>query len=242
MKTSKTDQPSRRDLFKTAAAAGIATSLATGAAQAAPSKRVAEENAKPGTTDWQLTYTRVDPKTRWRCPWIEGYASQASAKAGDTVDLMVSSNPAAPFTIDIYRMGYYNGTGGRHMKSLGPFEGTTQPDPPVGEERLRECAWKPTTSITIPEDWMSGVYLCKLSLLEGRYQSYIVFIVRDDRKADFLFQCSDNTWQAYNRWPDNYALYDDGQSSWALKPGVRVGYDRPYGKYCQILDAPLSQG
>src|SRR6202011_3751690 len=25
-------------------------------------------------------------------------------------------------------------------------------------------------------------------------------------------------------------------------PGVRVSWDRPYGKYCQILDAPLSQG
>ena len=33
------------------------------------------------------------------------------------------------------------------------------------------------------------------------WQSYVVFIVRDDRPADILFQCSDNTWQAYNRWP-----------------------------------------
>ena len=27
-------------------------------------------------------------------------------------------------------------------------------------------------------------------------------LVRDGRPADILFQCSDNTWQAYNRWGD----------------------------------------
>jgi hypothetical protein len=70
----------------------------------------------------------------------------------------------------------------------------------------------------------------------------VIFIVCDDRKADVVFQCSDNTWQAYNRWPDNYSLYDDGNNPWFLGPGVRISYDRPYGKYCQILDAPLSQG
>ena len=35
-------------------------------------------------------------------------------------------------------------------------------------------------------------------LIEG---SHIVFVVRDDeRKADVLFQTSDTTWQAYNRY------------------------------------------
>ncbi len=42
---------------------------------------------------------------------------------------------------------------------------------------------------------------------EPYWQSYVVFIVRDDRPADILFQCSDNTWQAYNRWPNNYSVY-----------------------------------
>ncbi|MBI2423523.1 MAG: twin-arginine translocation signal domain-containing protein [Candidatus Hydrogenedentes bacterium] len=235
---------SRRNLLKGAAAGTIAAGLGAPPASAAraPLNRIREENAKPGTTDWQLTYTRVDPKTQWRSPLIEGFVSRASVSAGETMDIMVSTNPAGPFTLDIYRMGYYGGDGGRHMMQLGPFEGTVQPDPPVGAERVRECVWSTCATLTIPEDWLSGVYLGKLSLVEDRYQSYIVFIVRDARQADLLFQCSDNTWQAYNRWPDNFALYDDGQSSWALKPGIRVSYDRPYGKYCQILDAPLSQG
>jgi hypothetical protein len=235
----------RRTLVKGAAAAGLISAVGPLAmVEAAPARRgtVADENARVGTTDWQLTFTRIDPATKYRSPWIEGYVSRASVKAGDSLDLMVSTNPAAPFKVDIYRMGYYGGSGGRHVLSLGPFDGAVQDDPKVGDQRLRECQWQPCSSIKIPVDWPSGVYLGKLSLVKGRYQSYVVFIVREDRASDIVFQCSDNTWQAYNRWPDHYSLYDDGQKEWALVSGVRVSYDRPYGKYCQILDAPLSLG
>ena len=72
------------------------------------------------------------------------------------------------------------------------------------------------------------------------WQSYIVFIVRDSRRADVLFQCSDNTWQAHNRWPDDYSMYTDPRHSWA--PDVAGSFDRPYGKYAQIYDHPLSIG
>jgi hypothetical protein len=95
----------------------------------------------------------------------------------------------------------------------------------------------------VPRDWVSGVYLGKLSATKHRYQSYLIFIVRDDRPADFVFQCNDNTWQAYNAWPDNYSLYiTDRKDGKILCSGVKVCYDRPYGKYTQIYDNPLSQG
>ena len=139
-------------------------------------------------------------------------------------------------------MGYYGGTGGRFMKRLGPFAGVTQPDPPIGPKRKRECAWETCTSLVIPNDWLSGVYVGKLTAEADGSQSYVIFIVRDDRKADFLFQCSDNTWQAYNRWPSQFSLYDDGKEQWYWGGGVHVGFKRPYGKYCQILNAPLSTG
>jgi len=66
--------------------------------------------------------------------------------------------------------------------------------------------------------------------------------VRDDRKADFIFQCSDTTWQSYNRWPSQFSLYDDGKEQWYWGGAVQISFNRPYGKYCQILDAPLSTG
>ena len=138
--------------------------------------------------------------------------------------------------------GAGGGLGGRLMRSLGPFNGVTQPDPPVGPGRRRECRWDPCVEFTIPEDWLSGVYVGKLTAREGGWQSYVVFIVRDDRRADLIFQCSDTTWQAYNRWPDRFALYDNGEKEWYWGPEVQVSFRRPYGKYCQILDQPLSIG
>ena len=204
---------------------------------------IGDENKRLGTTDWQLTYTKVDPRTKFRSPLVEGYASRASVRPGEKIDFCVSTNPASRFVIDLYRLGYYQGKGGRHVLRLGPFAGKVQPTPPVGKARLRECAWTKAVSLEVPKDWVSGVYLGKLSALDHRYQSYVVFIVRDDRPADFLFQCSDNTWQAYNAWPDNYSLYtNDRADKKPLVSGVKVSYDRPYGKYVQIMDNPLTQG
>ena len=203
---------------------------------------IREENAKPGDPGWMLTNCEVVPPVRFRSSRIEGYCSRTSAAAGESLEIFVSTNPPTPFTIDLYRSGWYGGAGARRVATLGPFRGEVQPDPPVGEKRLRECRWAPATRLTIPSDWPSGVYLGKLTAEAGGYQSYVTFVVCDRCRADFLFQCSTNTWQAYNRWPDHYALYDDGKNSWYWGPDVRVSYDRPYGRYCQIHDAPLSTG
>lgn len=203
---------------------------------------IQRENAREGTRDWLLTNTRIDPAARYRCPWIEGYCSRTSVSGGEEISFHVSTNPASRFHIDLFRTGYYGGTGARQVKSLGPFKGVVQPDPPVGERRLRECAWEPCATMTIPADWPSGVYLGKLTEESAGLQSYLIFIVRDHRQADFIVQCSDTTWQAYNRWPSQFSLYDNGREQWYWGPGVDISFDRPYGKYCQIMDAPLSTG
>ncbi len=238
----------RREVLKGAIGAGVIASLGFDPAVAPPapsssrSDLIRRENERPGTTDWQLTYTRVD-RGGHRCPWVEGYATRTSIRAGQTLDVCVSTNPPTPFTLDVYRMGFYGGTGGRQVARFGPIEGTTQPDPPVGPERIRECEWSPSVRVPIGDDWVSGVYLGKLAAPAHRCESYVVFVVRDDRKCDLLFQTSDNTWNAYNRWPDTFSLYDDGhKKGMSLSAGVRTSFDRPYGKYQQIYDNPLSQG
>lgn len=203
---------------------------------------IQRENEKPGTQDWMLKNARIDPVTKYRCPWIEGYCSRTSVRAGETISFHVSTNPASPFTLEIYRMGYYGGDGGRHVMSLGSFPGKVQPDPVIGPNRIRDCQWSPCASLKIPRDWVSGVYVGKLTAEREQLQSYVIFIVRDDRRADYIFQCSDTTWQAYNRWPSQFSLYDDGKNEWYWGGGVDVSFNRPYGKYCQIFDAPLSTG
>lgn len=203
---------------------------------------VRRENARPGTRDWILTQPRIDPATRWRCPWIEGYCSASSVRAGERLAFHVATDPPSRFTLDLYRSGWYGGDGARHVLSLGPLRGRPQPLPDVGPKRLRACRWEAAAVFEVPPAWPSGVYLGVLSALDTGVQSYVVFVVRDDRRADFVFQVSDLTWQAYNRWPDQWSMYDDGEKFWAWGPDADVSFDRPYGKYCQLVDAPLSTG
>ena len=210
------------------------------------SQLIRKENERAGAADWQLTRVRVD-KDGFRSPWIEGYCSKQSVRAGESIDILVSTNPPAKFELEIFRMGCYGGQGARLMQKLGPFDGKTQPTPTAGEKNLHECRWEPTTSLTIPDDWVSGVYLGRLTTLppEGKpyWQSYVVFIVRDERPADILFQCSDNTWQAYNLWPTHYSLYTHPRG--AQGPWADVSFDRPYGREAQfsaVVNDPLTVG
>ncbi len=75
----------RRDVLKQVTATTALTltglPLSIGSLAAAPllaSNRIREENARPGTRDWMLAKTAIDPDTKYRCPSIEGYCSQAS--------------------------------------------------------------------------------------------------------------------------------------------------------------------
>jgi hypothetical protein len=212
-----------------------------------PDNLIPAENRKPGSTDWQLTRVRADGDG-FRSPWIEGYVSSQSVKAGEAIDIMVSTNPARRILIEIFRMGYYGGRGARQVMTLGPIAGKAQAVPTPGAKNLHECRWEPTVRLTIPPDWISGVYLGRLTTVvdvdsEPYWQSYVIFIVRDDRPADILFQCSDNTWQAYNRWPNRYSLYTHPRGQQG--PWADVSFDRPYGREAQhaaVVNDPLTFG
>ncbi|WP_417849496.1 N,N-dimethylformamidase beta subunit family domain-containing protein [Thalassoglobus sp.] len=215
-------------------------------AQKVPSKIVAE-NAKAGSLDWQLTRVRPD-SGGYRSPAIEGYCSKQSVAAGESIDVMISTDPPSPYKIEFFRMGYYDGRGARLMKTIDRLDGITQPIPEPGEKALHECQWETSTTLTIPEDWLSGVYLGRMttlpdSELKPYWQSYVVFVVKDDRPADVLFQVSDNTWQAYNRWPNNFSVYTHPKG--VQGPWADVSFDRPYGKEAQftgVVADPLTFG
>ena len=249
----------RRDMIKGAAAAGLVAatgahalvSAADAAQETKPSKQnlIQRENAKPGTRDWLLTKTRQLPGKinkildNGRCPWIEGYCSANSVRAGEKLRVMVSTNPVSDFKLEIFRTGYYNGDGARLVKTFDSLEGVTQPEPPVGDNYVRECKWKPSIEFEIPSDWLSGVYLGKLTAEKENIQSYVIFIVRDDRPCDFLFQCSELTWSAYNRWPADYSIYTDhkGYSETGVPSGT-VSFDRPYGLFTHPVNKLKKSG
>ena len=101
--------------------------------------------------------------------------------------------------MDVYRMGWYQGLGGRLVQHIGPLNGLQQPtcltDPTTG---LIECNWAPGYTLSVSTSWTTGIYLVQLTNERG-YQNYIIFVVRDDaRHPDILYQQSVTTYQAYN--------------------------------------------
>jgi hypothetical protein len=134
------------------------------------------------------------------------------------------------------------------MSKIGPIEGKTQATPELGEKNLNECRWESSHRLTIPDEWVSGVYLGRLTTIpesdqEPYWQSYVIFVVVDDRPCDVLFQCSDNTWQAYNTWPSKYSVYTHPKGNQG--PWADVSFDRPYGREAQfdsVVNDPLTQG
>lgn len=208
-----------------------------------PANLIVTENSKPGTTDWILQHVPRHADENYDAGWhrrteVEGYVSHMSIRAGDTLSIYVSTNPGSDYSIDIYRMGYYGGKGGRLMKTLNPqsglAKGLNQPTPVDGEYHIMQCDWKVSAKLKIPEDWVSGVYLGKLSVWrEKDADAYFVFVVRDDRKTDLLFQVSDFTWQSYNRWPQWRSMYDSPNNPWGTRSAATyaAGFDRPYALF-----------
>ncbi|MDO8543261.1 MAG: hypothetical protein Q7S40_22725 [Opitutaceae bacterium] len=245
MNSREASRVGRRQFIQGTAAAALLSGVAPARAASSRGSVIVEENKRAGAIDWQLTRVRLDKAQGVRAPAVEGYAAKQSVLAGESIDLFVSTTPAARFKIEIFRTGYYGGRGARLMTTLGPFEGEPQVVPTMGERRLVECRWNRTASLRIPADWPSGVYLGRLTTIPASddkpyWQNYIVFIVRDTRRADVLLQCSDNTWQSYNKWPENTSLYTAPAGAHARN--VAASFDRPYGKYAQIYENPQSIG
>lgn len=235
--------------------AALLLALAFAPTALAADNPIVSENQRPGTRDWLLTQVDAvlvqqnvlgeDSPHFARSRKIEGYASQTSYRAGDEATFFLSAEPATNVTIDVFRLGYYQGHGGRLLRSFDAVAARPQPTPDDGERNLRECAWAASHTFTVPADWLSGVYLAKLTRADDGFQAYIVFIVKDGRKADFNFQCSDLTWQAYNRWPAWRSLYDFQGRLWNTSGGDIVSFDRPYTFFYNLLPSaanPLTNG
>jgi hypothetical protein len=110
---------------------------------------------------------------------------------------------------------------------------------------LIECKWEPSYELKIPQDWPSGVYLGKLQV---RYAEGggLRHLHRSGRtQGGPSFQCSDITWQSYNRWPAWRSLYDYMDNKWHTDAGNDVGFDRPYGialNWLPVNYFPISNG
>jgi hypothetical protein len=190
-----------------------------GAAITAAQPTIVGENLKAGSSDWRMGGAGYQVGTDIGSE-IKGYASEASVNVGQPITLFVSVSPAQQFKIDIYRLGWYGGTGGRLMVGGTWLPGMTQDACPI-EAGLRTCDWQPTIRFTVPSSWVSGIYLAILTN-ERHFQNAVHFVVRDDASTSpLLYVQPVTTYQAYNPWPHD----GSGRSLYAT---TRVSFDRPY--------------
>lgn len=120
----------------------------------------------PPTGSWQLE-APAEPAA------VEGYASDVSMEPGETLQLHVSTTPAARYRVEVYRIGWYEGTGGALVGCLpgdcaADAAGEARPvpshDPATGELR---AGWPVTDAVEVPAEWRSGYYLAKVVLTSG---------------------------------------------------------------------------
>lgn len=202
-------------------------------------RSIADENQLPGDDGWTIERPALIGE-------IAAYCGQVSVQRGDTLDVHVSTmTDGAKYEADVYRMGWYGGTGGRNVRSIKNIDGENQGrwDPLRGVQECKtcktdpdtlliECNWKRSLQIKIADDWVSGYYLVKLHEIKTDTSTYAIFVVRDDAStAPIIAQASTNTWQAYNVWGDAsmYGSFGaDRRYIEKARRAYRVSYDRPY--------------
>ena len=151
---------------------------------------IVRENCFPGSTGYPLQQPE-----RAYTGGIEGYASKTSVNQGDSVGLKVNTGDGAPYHVEIYRAGWYGGDRARLVSVLPSRSGTAQPncgDGP-GDTGLIDCSnWSTTDTLTVTQDWPTGVYWLRLVREDNNRDNAILLVVRHDGgNADLLYQLSD---------------------------------------------------
>jgi hypothetical protein len=211
---------------------------ASASATTAVTNPIMLENQQAGTEAWQLGDRYGRPYATDTAGQIKGYASAVSVNKGGSIDFHVSVNPAQTFTIDVYRIGWYQGLGARLMQQIGPLNGVAQPACPTNASTgMTVCAWTPSYTLNTQASWTSGIYLSVLKNAQG-FHNYMVFTLRDDsRVGALLYQQPVTTAQAYNNYPDGAgkSLYEHSSSGANTMAGtpraVKVSFDRPYSSH-----------
>ncbi|MFD6176668.1 MULTISPECIES: DUF4082 domain-containing protein [unclassified Isoptericola] len=179
------------------------------------------ENSKPGTDpdEWEISGAGDSS--------IQGFATDISVDGGDRIDFKIDTDARA-YTIDVYRTGWYQGLGARHITSIPLDVALPQRQPECMNDvttELYDCGnWAVSAHWNVPTDAVSGVYVARLYRPDTGGASHITFVVRDDdSRSDIVFQTSDPTWHAYNMYGGS-DFYQGGANNRAYK----LSYNRPF--------------
>ena len=195
-----------------------------------PANAIEAENCLTGNpaSEWEITGAG-DAN-------LQGFATDISVNRGGTVSFKVTTTATA-YRIDIYRLGYYGGDGARLVATVANSSTVKTSQPacvsPMSTTGLVDCGnWSVSASWAVPSTAVSGIYIARLVGESGGIgASHMVFVVRQDGgSSDVLFQTSDTTWLAHNRYGG--ANLDGGSGPGVGLSGAgrayKVSYNRPF--------------
>src|SRR5437667_6301245 len=186
----------------------------------APANPIEAENCLPGNPPGQWYVAGAGSSN------IQGFTTDISVNVGQTVFFKVNTS-AVTYSINIYRIGYYQGNGARFVASVSPSVAFPQSQPPClwdGSTGLTDCGnWVVSASWTLPRAATLVFYFAQLVRQETREAIPMLFVVRNDAShSDILAQTSDTSWHAYNDY-GGYSFY-----SGELGRAYKVSYNRPF--------------
>jgi hypothetical protein len=189
---------------------------------------VAAENRQQGTSGWRLPGPRSEVGGLAYGP-VRGYVSSQAVLPGQVERVYVNAAGSRRVRIQIFRIGWYHGLGGRAVLASPWLRAEAQPPcTHVHATGLTQCDWRPTLSFRVPSALASGVYIAKLTTDGGA--SDCLFVVEASRPQPLLVQLPTATYEAYNAWGGD-SLYPGGKvrvGATGTTQGIAVSYDRPY--------------
>jgi PKD repeat protein len=197
-----------------------------------PNPVVNENQCKTGSASWQVNDYSAN---------LGGFTTRTSVDLGESVVLKIGRNgpvsPTRTVSIQVYRMGYYEGTGGRlvHSASNVAINNDYTCKPMDATTGLVDCGnWNTTYTIPGSAFPASGVYLAKLTASTGD-QTQVVFTVRDDKRATpskLLYVLPVADYQAYNLFGGKslYWGYEGENTVSGTDRAVKVSFNRPYAQ------------
>ncbi|MBV8887352.1 MAG: hypothetical protein JO235_25615 [Chroococcidiopsidaceae cyanobacterium CP_BM_RX_35] len=188
----------------------------------------------PSITNYLVNSAYLDDR-------VIAYTDKESVNVGETVNIQGSAKIPGNVQIEIIRVGYYGGQGGKVVVDpvTIPFtdqtsaETLTAPDGNINTQSVKRCQWNTVYSYTVPTDAIPGVYYILLTCLDGSNagaQNYAFFVVRNDAIAgDILVKINTNAYAAYNQY-GGFSFYIPGGDN--ITP--KVSKDRPTGSWSGI--------
>ena len=191
-------------------------------------------NPNTWSSSWQVDRQHYAYDTRV----LAAYVSRPSVHRGGALSVYIRAPAYSGVRIDVYRLGFYGGAGGRLLARVAEFSPRPQPscvwqNAGAIDAYLTCSTWHLSYTLAVPATWVSGIYVAVLtadatSASGLPYQYHVVFTVRDDeRRADLLFQHMLFTEEAYNGAQYGPSLYSSQRVAGETLPVPKVSLDRP---------------